>query len=119
MSDHKQRLITWVGGEPVPTDKDIISKEAVSKLPLTVLSLPYKRTELEIEMCMDEEYEGMNNGEVMMMEMAKSAARGDHKTADMLLDRILGKPKMTTENKNLNISYTEYLQSLVDGGSDV
>ncbi len=115
MSEHKQRLITWVGGEPVPTDKDIISKEAVSKLPLTVLSLPYKRTELEIEMGMDEEYEGMNNGEVMMMEVAKDAARGDHRAADMLLDRILGKPKMTTENKNLNISYTEYLQSLVDG----
>ena len=46
--------------------------------------------------------------------MANDAARGDHKAADMLLDRILGKPKMTTENKNLNISYEQYLQSIVD-----
>lgn len=115
---HKQRLIKWVGGKPVPVDQEIIGKDGWSKLPETVLSLPYKRTPLEIEFEIDEDYEGMTNGEVMMMEMAKSAARGDHKAADMLLDRILGKPKMTTENKHLNISYEQYLQSIVDTDND-
>lgn len=111
---HKQRLIKWVDGKPVPVDREIISKEAVAQLPVTVLSLPYKRTPLEIELEIDEDYDGMTNGEVMMMEMARDAARGDHRAADMLLDRILGKPKMTTENKNLNISYEQYLQSIVN-----
>ena len=111
---HKQRIIKWIDGKPVPVDREIISKEAIAQLPATALSLPYKRTDLEIELGIDEDFDGMTNGEVMMVVMANDAARGNHKAADMLLDRILGKPKMTTENKNLNISYEQYLQSIVD-----
>ncbi len=111
---HKKLVIEWVDGVPVPTEREIVTKEAVAQLPLTVISLPYKRTELEVEFDIDLEYEGLTNGEVMMLEIAKSAARGDHRAADMLLDRILGKPKMTSENTNLNVSYQDYLQTLVD-----
>ena len=108
----KQKIIKWVDGKPVPTEREIISKEAVADLPITVMSVPYKRSPLEIEFKIDEDLEGMTNGEVMMLQMSRSAARGDHKAADMLLDRILGKPKMVSESKNLNINYQDYLEEL-------
>ncbi len=105
----KQLVIKWVDGKPVPTEREIITKEAVSELPITVMSIPYRRTPLEKEFGIDADLEGMTNGEVMMLRMSESAARGDHKAADMLLDRILGKPKMVSENKNINVSYQDYL----------
>ncbi len=111
-NNHKQMIIKWVDGKPVPTEREIITKEAVADLPITVMSVPYKRTPLEIEFGIDADLEGMTNGEVMMLQMSRSAARGDHKAADMLLDRILGKPKMVSENKNLNLSYQDYLEEL-------
>ena len=76
------------------------------------MSVLYKRTSLEIEFKIDADLEGMTNGEVMMLQMSRSAARGDHKAADMLLDRILGKPKMVSESKNLNLNYQDYLEEL-------
>ncbi len=90
----------------------MISKEAVSQLPLTVLSLPYRRTKLEIELGIDEVFEGKTNGEVALMRLAVNAARGDMKAIDMLLDRVTGKPKITTENKNLNLTYENLLDSI-------
>ncbi len=108
----KQKIIKWVAGKPVPTEREIITKEAVSELPIAVMSVPYKRTPLEIEFKIDEDLDGMTNGEVMMLRMSRDAARGDHKATDMLLDRILGKPKMVSENKNLNLSYQDYLLEL-------
>ncbi len=111
---NKQLVIKWVDGKPVPTEKPILSKDAVTDLPITVMSVPYKRTPLEIELHFDEDLEGMTNGEVMLLRMSRDAARGDHKAADMLLDRILGKPKMVSENKNLNFSYRDYLEEIAD-----
>lgn len=107
---NKQMIIKWVEGRPVPTKREIITKEAVADLPITVLSIPYRRTPLEIEFKIDVHLEGMTNGEVMMLRVAEDAARGDHKAADMLLDRILGKPKMVSENTNLNVNYTDLLE---------
>ncbi len=111
---HTQKIIKWVDGKPVPIEKPILSKEAVSDLPIAVMSVPYKRTPLEEEFGIDKDLEGMTNGEVMMLQMSRSAARGDHKAADMLLDRILGKPKMVSESKNLNLTYQDYLQEIAD-----
>ncbi len=110
--EHFKYEIKWVDGKPVPTHTKIISKEAVAQLPLTVLSLPYKRSKLEIELEIDEEYEGKTNGEVALMRLADAAARGDLKALDMLLDRVTGKPKITTENKNLNLTYEDLLDQI-------
>ncbi len=76
---------------------------------MTVLSLLYKRTEFEKEMGIDVEFEGMTNAEVAMIRLADSAARGDQKAIDMLQDRIVGKPMVSTENKNINMSYEDLL----------
>ncbi len=87
----------------------MIDKEAVTDLPLTVLSLPYERSDFEKEMGVDERFEGMTNAEVAMILLAEAAAHGDQKALDMLQDRVVGKPKMTSETKNLNMTYEDML----------
>ena len=91
----------------------MINKEAVSQLPLTVLSLPYKRTQLEKDLGMDKEFEGMSNAEVAMIRLAEAASRGSYKAIDMLQDRIIGKPKISVENKNINLTYEDLLDAIV------
>ncbi len=110
--EHFKFDIKWVDGRPVPTYTKMITKEAVSQLPLTVLSLPYRRTALEIELGIDEEYEGKTNGEVALMRLAAEAARGNLKAVDMLMDRVTGKPKITTENKNITLTYEDLLDQI-------
>ncbi len=90
----------------------MINKEAVSQLPLTVFSLPYKRTNLEKEKGIAQEFEGMSNAEVAMIRLADAAAHGDQKALDMLQDRIVGKPMVSTENKNINLTYEDLLDSI-------
>ncbi len=92
----------------------MLNKEAVAQLPITVLSLPYKRTEFEKEMGIDEEFEGMSNAEVAMIHLAESAARGNPKAIDMLQDRIVGKPMVSTENKNINLTYEDFLGAIAE-----
>ncbi len=90
----------------------MISKEAVTDLSLTVLSLPYERSDFEKEMKVDERFEGMTNAEVAMILQAEAAAHGDQKALDMLQDRVVGKPKMTSETKNLNLTYEDMLDMI-------
>ncbi len=90
----------------------MINKEAVSQLPLTVFSLPYKRTKLEKEKGIAKEFEGMSNAEVAMIRLADAAAHGDQKALDMLQDRIVGKPMVSTENKNITLTYEDLLDSI-------
>ncbi len=63
-------------------------------------------------MGIDKEFEGMNNAEVAMIRLAEAAAHGDHKAIDMLQDRIVGKPMVSTENKNINLTYEDLLDSI-------
>ncbi len=102
-------MIKWVDGRPVPAYTKMINKEAVSQLPLTVLSLPYKRTQLEKDLQVDEEFEGMSNAEVAMIRLADAAAHGSYKAIDMLQDRVIGKPMISTENKNITLTYEDLL----------
>jgi len=122
---HK-RMITWdeITGLPVPTDVPILEKPQVEALALTTLALPYSTpplavgaTEGEIEfhkelLEQEKEFVGMNNGEVMMVRMARAAASGDLSAADKLLDRVLGKPKQSSEVKTLSISYEQFMENL-------
>ena len=107
-----QKIIKWVEGRPVPTNVEILDKEAVAELPIAVLSLPYERSELEKEFEMDEEFEGMTNGEVALVIQARRASRGNSDALAMLLDRAIGKPKQHIENKNLNLTYEDYIKEL-------
>ncbi len=90
----------------------MLNKEAVTRLPLTALSLPYKRTEDEKEKGIGAEFEGMTNIEVAMVRLAEAAAQGDKRALDMLQDRVVGKPMISTENKNINLTYEDFLSAI-------
>lgn len=112
ITKHFTKTIEWVDGRPRPAYREIISKRAVEELHTTAFSLPYERLPLEIELGIDEDLEGMTNGEVMVIRQARLAASGDSIAYNMLLDRILGKPKQSVEAKTLSLTYQDYLQEL-------
>lgn len=103
-------IIKWVDGKPVPTHTKILDKEAVSQLPITALSLPYERSELEKELGVDEEFEGMSNIEVALIRLSRDASRGGYKALETLLDRAIGKPKQQIESKNFSMTYEDWLK---------
>lgn len=109
---HLDQKIVWVGGKPVCKYTKIIDKDAVADLPLAAVGLPYKRDALEIELNIDEEFDGMTNAEVMMIQMARGAAKGDKRDRSEILDRILGKPKTSAEVKTVKVDYNDYLKGL-------
>lgn len=111
---HLDQKIVWEGGKPVAKYTKIIDKEAVADLPLAAAGLPYKRDALEVELGVDEEFEGMSNAEVMMVRMARAAARGDKRDRGELLDRILGKPKTSAEVKTVKVDYNDYIKEMAN-----
>jgi hypothetical protein len=85
----------------------MLSPKNVEDLASTALSLPYKTDPFSVS---DEEFVGMTNAEVMLVRMARLAAGGDLSAANVLLDRVLGKPKQSIESKNVNVSYADVLK---------
>lgn len=109
----KKTAIEWVNGVPEPVYKNI-NPSSVKQLAITALSLPYQGEyvpELDV-MYIDPRFEGMSNAEVMWIRMAEKASTGDLKAAEMILDRVLGKPKQSVENATMTMNYTEFLDYL-------
>ncbi len=111
-SKHFEQIIKWIDGQPTPAYRQILTNTAVQQLPLTVISLPYERTLEEELNDIDPEFEGLSNGEVMLIRLAREAANGDQSAMTILLDRILGKPKFQAEVKTLSFTYQEFLEEL-------
>ncbi len=109
---HLEQIIKWVDNRPVATYTEIIDKEAVADLPLAVMGMKYEREPLEIELGIDAEFEGMTIAEVTMIRLGRRASRGDDWAIQQMLDRILGKPKATSEIKVEKVDYTDYLNTL-------
>lgn len=103
-----RRMIVWgPDGVPRPESVPMLSPKNVEDLASTALSLPYKTDPFSVS---DEEFVGMTNAEVMLVRMARLAAGGDLSAANVLLDRVLGKPKQSIESKNVNVSYADVLK---------
>jgi hypothetical protein len=103
-----RRMIAWgPDGLPIPVSTPLISKVQIEALASTALSLPFHDP-----LCLEPEFEGMTNVEVMMVKMARKAAGGDLAVASELLDRVLGRPKQSMESKSLNLSYEDFLNEI-------
>lgn len=105
-----ESVITWEHGEPVVIYKEMLTKEVIADLPVAVLSLPYQRTDKEITLGEDVEFEGKSNAEVMHIRLARRAAAGSMEAIKMLQDRILGKPKQSIESHSVSETYTQFLE---------
>ena len=109
----KKTAIEWVNGVPEAVYKNI-TPTSVKQLANTALSLPYQGeyiAELDTNV-IEPRFAGMSNAEVMWVKMAEKAANGDLKAAEMILDRVLGKPKQSVESATMTMNYTEFLDYL-------
>jgi hypothetical protein len=136
-SSASRQVIVWKDGIPVPAAVPLIERKGMEAMASTALSLPYKVPPLVLppepepdssplsmeiykankaralaEYEAEREFEGMSNVEVILIKAARQAARGagDLSAANMLLDRVLGKPKQVSENTNLHMSYEDVLR---------
>lgn len=109
----QRATIEWVNGVPEPVYKNI-TPSSVKQLANTALSLPYQGEYIpELDTYIIEpRFQGMSNAEVMWIKMAEKAATGDLKAAEMILDRVLGKPKQSVESATMTMNYTEFLDYL-------
>lgn len=107
-----QSFIDWKDGKPVVVYKEMLTKEVIADLPVATLSTPYQRTDKEIFLNIDPEFENKTNAEVMHIRLARKAAGGSMEAIKILQDRILGKPKQEIETRKLTMSYADYLDQI-------
>jgi len=107
-----ETFITWEDGIPKVELRQMITKEVLVDLPVAALSLPYERSEKDVFLEKDSEFEGMTNAEVMNVRLARNAAKGDMDAIKTLQDRVLGKPKQQIESRSITETYTQYLERL-------
>ncbi len=116
---HYEGMVNWSSGLPVVEYNRMLTKDTITQLPIVALSMPYQRTEEEIFLGEDIEFEGLTNAEVMDIRMARGAARGDKESYKIIKDRVLGKPKQEVVKTELTMSYSEYLDKITqDDGDD-
>ena len=107
-----ESIIDWGSGEPIVVYREMLTKEVISDLSIAALSLPYRRTDKEIVLGQNIEFEGKSNAEVMHILLARKAASGSIEAIKMLQDRILGKPMQQIKSLKITETYTEYLERI-------
>lgn len=111
---HKpSRLFEWVDELPQPLGGKRFQRDQVESLYFAAAALPY-RGEWDSELqtfVMDERFEGLTYGEVMVMRQIIAAGAGDLGAVEKVMDRLLGKPKQAVETKSMTMSYAEFLEA--------
>lgn len=106
----RRRLVQWdeKTGQPIVSTEMVLTKNQIQDAITAAVSQPYHDPENK-----EPQFAGMTNMEVMLIKMVRSAARtGDSKDAGAILDRILGKPKQTTETTTFAANYQDYLAEI-------
>lgn len=101
-------------GLPKPVLAHFLSEGAIKQMPRAVLSLPYEPDPSDPN---DEKYRGLSNLEVMVRKMtagATAGAHGDLKAAMYILDRIIGKPVVSSQSVTTTCSLEEFLDQVSD-----
>lgn len=109
-----ESVITWESGEPVVKYRQMLTKNVIANMPIVAMSMPYKRTQEEIEEDIDPEFEGKTNIEVMNIRLARKAAEGNLEAYRLLTERVLGRPKQEVQSTNLSMSYSEFLEKVTE-----
>ncbi len=114
-----ESFVDWTDGTPTVVYRQMITPEVLSDLPLAALSLPYKRSEEDIFLGNEEEFEGRTNAEVMNIRLARRAAAGEMEATKLIQDRILGRPKQQIESRSVTQTYTQYLEMLAEEEEEI
>lgn len=102
----QRRLVAWnPDGSPVVVTVPMLTKSQIGDMATAAISLLYNDP-----LGLEPEFHGLTNAEVMMIRVARRAAAGDFSATDMILDRVLGKPKQSSENVNVKVTYEDFLR---------
>jgi len=101
--------IVWEEGVPRVKLQTMVTKEVLTDLPVAALSLPYKRSDKDIFLERELEFEGKTNAEVMNIRLARKAAAGNTDAVKTIQDRILGKPRQQVESHSITETYSQWL----------
>lgn len=112
-----RRIVEWdIEGNPVVRTVSVFSRAQVSEIAMAAASQPYVSPEDELAVALGlptSEFYGMTNLEVMLVKQARHAAEsGDSAVVDKVLDRLVGKPKLTTESHHIHESYEQALRRI-------
>lgn len=114
-----QRIVTWdASGNPVVKAVSVFTKAQVSEIAMAAASAPYVDSAADDELAISlglppSEFYGMTNLEVMLIKQARWAAKsGETEVIDKVLDRLVGKPKQTSENHTITETYEQALQRI-------
>lgn len=103
-----QRIAAWDGqGNPVVATVPLITKAQVAEL--------YAAAAAETFNCPDpldpdHEFHGLSMAEVMVRKEVRAAARSGN--AETVMDRLVGRPKQTSESTRLTLGYEDALKEI-------
>lgn len=104
----KRRFITWdASGNPQVVSEDVLTKAAIQDLYMAAAAQMYEPEPGNIP---DQQYAGLTCAEVMVRKQIQQAARTG--TAEIVMDRLVGKPKQSTEVTKLNLTYEDTLREI-------
>jgi hypothetical protein len=106
----RDKLINWVDGNPIPAEGRVFTEQNIKDLAKCAASMKYSEEDDALQLY--PELYGLSYMEVSLIKLAQTAAEGHLPATEMLLDRTIGRPKQTTENKNLNMTYQDLLDSI-------
>lgn len=111
-----RRITQWENGVPVVRDVPMLTKSQIVDTIAAVVSLPYydPQDDLAVEMGLKpSRFWGMTNAEAMITRLVESAAKsGDKDEVEKILDRLLGKPKQTSETIKTTLTYEDRLKEI-------
>lgn len=109
----QHRLVTWdPNGAPMVTSAPMLTKPQIQTAISAAAALPFHDP-----LGLEPEFAGMCNLEVMLIKMARSAAGTSlFGEREALLDRLIGKPKQSSEVTKVTFSYEDYLSKLAEEG---
>lgn len=107
-----RRMITFKDGLPVVVGRPLITKDYLENMASAALTLPYEPTKKELKSGEGVKYNGLTNGEVIMLKLVKEAANGDSASRKDILDRKLGKAMQTTRSFKVTTSLGDFLSGL-------
>ena len=112
-----RRIVSWdADGNPVVQNVPMLTKSQIIDIVAAAVSQPYSSPddELAVELGLPpSEFHGATLMEVMLVKAAREAAEtGDPDMVEKLLDRLLGKPKQTSEVLKTVATYEERLREI-------
>jgi hypothetical protein len=87
--------------------------------PVKLSDSPENSMQLLLKKCLDLPYDGkdpallgLTNGEALIINLARDAARGDHDARTTVLDRLLGRPQQNIKSVSLTGDLNEFLDKV-------